>query len=119
MPKIHIEFVPVDFNVGWETPPGYPDGFKQKILASDLDEDAKTGRRSRLLRIEHVSYTTLPFVHDHWEEVFLFQGDLTVGNDTTGKNGNNFRAPTYAIRPPGTPHGPFTTVAGCVLFEMH
>jgi hypothetical protein len=37
-PKQHLEFVNVDLKSGWEVPPGYPPGFYQKILASDLDE---------------------------------------------------------------------------------
>ena len=40
-PKQHLEFVKVDLNAGWEVPPGYPPGFYQKILASDLDEKNK------------------------------------------------------------------------------
>ena len=40
-PKQHLEFVSVDLNNGWEVPPGYPSGFYQKVLASDLDEKAK------------------------------------------------------------------------------
>ena len=34
--KQHLEFVKVDVNSGWERPEGYPPGFWQKILASDL-----------------------------------------------------------------------------------
>jgi len=45
-PKQHLEFVKVDVDTGWERPPGYPPGFYQKILASDLDEKASTRRRS-------------------------------------------------------------------------
>lgn len=119
MSKAHREFFNVDFSSGWETPPGYPTDFKQKILSNDLDEVAKTGSRSRLLRIAPGAYTTEPFVHDHWEEVFLFQGDLVVGNDEAGAGGEQFQAPTYAVRPPGALHGPFTTRSGCVLFELH
>jgi hypothetical protein len=119
MSKMHREFYNLDLNTGWETPAGYPPGFKQKILASDLDERLKTGHRSRLLRIEPGSFTAMPFVHDHWEEVFLFQGDLTVGNDKNGGGGQSFCAPTFAVRPPGVHHGPFTTKNGCIMFELH
>ncbi len=38
MNKPHLEFHKVDMNQGWATPPGYPAGIQQKILASDLDE---------------------------------------------------------------------------------
>jgi hypothetical protein len=106
-------------NDGWHTPAGYPAGIKQKILASDLDEMRKTGSRTRLLRFDPGAYTTVPFVHDHWEEVYLVSGDLIVGNDANGEGGTAFHAPTYACRPPGVHHGPFRSETGCVLFEMH
>lgn len=117
--KPHLEFFPLDMNAGWETPPGYPAGIKQKLLASDIDETKKTGSRSRLLRFDPGAFSTVPFVHDHWEEVFLFTGDLTVGNDKDGKGGEPFAPLTYACRPPGVYHGPFKSEKGCILFEMH
>ncbi len=66
-------------------PAGYPTGIQQKILASDLDEKRKMGSRTRLLRFEPGVYTTVPFLHDHWEEVYLLSGDLTVGNARPGQ----------------------------------
>jgi ChrR Cupin-like domain len=117
--KPHIEFTALDMDDGWETPPGYPDGIKQKILAADIDETNKTGSRSRLLRFDPGAYSTEPFVHDHWEEVYLVSGDLTVGNDAKGNGGEAFSAPTYACRPPGVYHGPFKSEGGCVLYETH
>lgn len=120
MPALpHLEFLSLDLSSGWERPEGYPEGFTQKILASNLDETAKTGHRSRLMRIAPGAYTTRPFVHDHYEEVFLFDGDLVVGNDEHGQGGEAFQAPTYAVRPPGAWHGPFTTRTGCTMFELH
>jgi hypothetical protein len=35
------------------------------------------------------------FVHEYWEEVFLFSGDLTVGNDVHGKGREAFKPNTY------------------------
>jgi len=119
MNKPHLEFTRVDMSTGWATPPGYPAGIQQKILASDLNESGKTGSRSRLLRFEAGVYTTAPFVHDHWEEVYLISGDLIVGNDAFGAGGESFEAPTYACRPPGVAHGPFKSAGGCMLFEIH
>lgn len=104
---------------GWETPPGYPAGIQQKILSGSLDEQAKSGNRSRLLRFAPGVYTIKPFVHDYWEEVFLVSGDLIVGNDENGDGGERFRPLTYACRPPGVHHGPFKSIGGCVLFEIH
>ena len=77
--KEHLEFVVPDLDEGWATPPGYPDGIKQKVLAGKIDDDAKTGSRTRLLRFDPGVYTTVPFVHEHWEEVYVLSGDLWVG----------------------------------------
>ena len=117
--KPHLEFTALDMDEGWEVPPGYPPGIQQKVLASDLDEASKTGSRTRLLRIQPGAFSTQPFVHDHWEEVYLMQGDLIVGNDAKGEGGEPFAAPTYACRPPGVYHGPFKSEGGCLLFELH
>ena len=117
--KEHKEFFAVDFEDGWETPEGYPSGIKQKILAGTIDDDARTGSRTRLLRFDPGVYTSEQFIHDHWEEVYLVSGDLTVGNDANGEGGEPFTAGTYACRPPGAYHGPFKSENGCVLFEIH
>lgn len=117
--KPHLEFHALDMESGWETPSGYPPGIAQKILASDIDELGKKGSRTRLLKFEPGAFTTEPFVHDHWEEVFLLQGDLIVGNNAQGRGGKKFKANTYACRPPGAPHGPFKSDGGCVLLEVH
>ena len=119
MNKPHLEFTRVDLNSGWVSPPGYPPGIKQKILASDIDESRKSGSRTRLLRIEPGAFTTAPFVHDHWEEVYVFQGDLIVGNDERGEGGEQCKGFTYACRPPGVLHGPFSSKGGCLLYEIH
>lgn len=100
-------------------PPGYPPGIEQKILAGRLDEQNKTGSRTRLLRFRPGAYTTAPFVHEYWEEVFLVSGDLVVGSDAQGSGGENFSAHTYACRPPGVFHGPFKSETGCLLLEVH
>ena len=60
------------------TPPGYPKGIQQKILSGGLDEEARRGTRTRLLRFVPGALTTAPFVHEYWEEVYLVSGDLTV-----------------------------------------
>jgi hypothetical protein len=117
--KAHDEFHTLDMSKGWETPAGYPPGIQQKILSGALNEIEKRGSRTRLLRFAPGVYTTTPFVHEYWEEVFLFSGDLTVGNDEHGKGGEAFKPNTYACRPPGAFHGPFKSETGCVLIEIH
>lgn len=108
----HKEFHVVDLSDGWETPPGYPAGIQQKILSGALDEAGRQGRRTRLLRFLPGAFTTRPFVHEYWEEVYLMAGDLIVG-------GERFLPPTYACRPPGVHHGPFQSETGCLLLEIH
>ncbi len=119
MGKPHIEFTTLNMEEGWEVPPGYPDGIEQKILAGALDEAGRLGSRTRLLRFQPGVYTTEPFVHEYWEEVYLISGDLTVGNDGRGEGGEAFAPNTYACRPPGAAHGPFKSNGGCLLFEIH
>jgi hypothetical protein len=119
MNKPHIEFQRLDMTKGWKTPEGYPPTIQQKILASDLDQVRKMGSRTRLLRFAPGAFTTEPFVHDHWEEVYLLSGDLSVGSDPRGIGGESFESPTYACRPPGVYHGPFSSRSGCVLYEIH
>lgn len=117
--KEHLEFHIPNLGTGWHTPPGYPAGIQQKILAGSLDETNKRGHRTRLLRFEPGEYTTAPFVHDYWEEVWLVSGDLIVGNDAEGKGGEKFDKAAYACRPPGAWHGPFKSETGCLLLEIH
>ena len=117
--KPHLEFHTLDLDSGWETPAGYPDGIAQKILAGELDEAAQSGNRTRLLRFGPGVFTTVPFCHDYWEEVYLVSGDLYVGSDEQGNGGERFEPNTYACRPPGVDHGPFRSDEGCLLLEVH
>jgi hypothetical protein len=117
--KLHDEFHALDMNTGWEVPPSYPSGIQQKILSGSLDETQRRGSRTRLLRFAPGVFTTAPFVHEYWEEVYLLSGDLTVGNDAQGNGGNAFQPNTYAVRPPGAVHGPFKSETGCLLVEIH
>lgn len=117
--KEHKEFYKVDLARDWEKLRGYPDGIEQQVLAGFLDEKNRRGFRTRHLRFAPGVYTTEPFMHDYWEEVYLVSGDLIVGNDRNGKGGTKFGPNTYACRPPGTPHGPFRSEKGCLLLELH
>ena len=117
--KPHLEFHAVDMTAGWARPAGYPSGIEHKILAGGLDETSKTGSRTRLLRFAPGVCTPAPFVHDYWEEVYLIDGDLTVGSDAEGRGGERFLPGTYACRPPGAVHGPFKSTNGCLLLEIH
>lgn len=120
--KVHSEFKSIDRDFsGWTLPGGYPQGAlaSEKILSGSLDEANKQGSRTRLLRFEPGFRTTVPFVHEYWEEVFLLEGDMTVGADENGNGGERFEGYTYAVRPAGVYHGPFASEGGALLLEIH
>jgi hypothetical protein len=117
--KEHKEFFQIDFTEGWERPAGYPDGIELKVLAGKIDREKGTGGYTRILRFMPGAFTSEPFVHDHWEEVYVLQGDLIINSNPDGTGGETFRQGTYCCRPPGVPHGPFRSETGCLLIEMH
>ncbi len=111
MAKPEREFFPVS-GVDW-TPAqgGLVPGLFERILATDPEHGVAT----RMLRFAPGTDTRVagPQIHDFWEEVYIVEGalhDLTL--DQT------FPAGTYACRPPGMPHGPWTAVDGCLTFEV-
>lgn len=114
--KSHDEFHALDMESGWAVPEGYPAGIEEKILSGRLDYATRQGSRTRLLRFLPGAASTVPFVHDYWEEVLLISGDLEVG--VPGKD-EEFAPFTYACRPPGVHHGPFRSRSGCLLVELH
>ncbi len=116
--KPPVDFHELDTETGWEPVPGGAPGVEQKLLSGALDEDAKRGVRTRLIRFQPGTVAPNTFLHDYWEEVYLISGKLVTGCDETGAGGTEFSAPSYACRPPGTPHGPFTSAEGCVFFEI-
>ena len=102
----------IDLNNGWEDIPETV-GISCKLLSTDFDEANQKGYRTRLVRIAAGGETFGPFTHTYWEEVYLLEGMLTSKTD-----GVVHIAPSYVIRPPGTPHGPFSSKAGCLMLEM-
>ena len=111
--KTHLEFKQID-NQGWTVPDGYPPTITQKILVDDLDPAAKTGQRSLLMRFAPGAATTEAFAHEECEEVFVYEGDLIVGDKDAGTV--HFHAPAYACRPGNVRHGPFRSEGGCLMF---
>ncbi len=116
--KPPVPFHELDNDHGWEHVPGGAPGVEQKMLSGALDERAKTGVRTRLIRFQPGTIAPDVFLHDYWEEVYLISGQLVNGCDAQGKGGALYAAPSYACRPPGTEHGPFTSADGCVFFEI-
>lgn len=120
--KKHEEFWSIDLgSEGWQLPEGYPEGSlaEEKILSGSLDYANRRGSRTRLLRFHPGFITSEPFSHEYWEEVFMIEGDMTVGHDGNGKGGERFEGKTYAVRPPGVAHGPFMSEGGALLLEIH
>jgi hypothetical protein len=86
-------------------------GLFERILALD----AEAGVATRVLRFDPGTDTSAAGVqvHDFWEEVYIVEGalhDLSLGQ--------TFPTGTYACRPPGMPHGPWTAPEGCLTFEV-
>ncbi len=113
-PRSLIELLPLDLSAGWEPLKGFPGDLQIKMLSNDLDEDRKTGARTRIVRFAPGFATTRTLVHDYWEEIYLLEGDLFF-QDTGGET--SVHAPVYSCRPPGTPHGPYGSRTGCLMLE--
>jgi len=109
----HIEMASLDLDTGWSPLPGFG-GLEVRVLADDLDESARTGGRSRLVRFAAGSCTSDVLAHPYWEEVFVLSGDMFALKNPAPSS----QAPLYTIRPPGTPHGPFGSRSGCTLLEL-
>lgn len=113
-----VPFHMLDLDKGWDQVPSGAPGVEQKMLSGALDETAKSGVRTRLIRFQPGTIAPNIFLHDYWEEVYLISGKLVNGCDENGEGGIEFAAPSYACRPPGTEHGPFTSTEGCIFFEI-
>jgi hypothetical protein len=95
----------------WHPLPGFA-GLHVHVLSDDLDEEARTGSRTRIVRFDPGAKTDVVLSHDYWEEVLCLSGDLheTSVPPLTGRN--------FVRRPPHTPHGPFHSGNGCLLVEF-
>jgi hypothetical protein len=96
----------------WEDLPGFP-GIQKVTLVDSFDEVTRSGRRTRLVRFAPGARTQEALVHDYWEEAYLVEGELVYEGAPV------LTAPAYRCRPPGTPHGPYSSPHGCVLLESH
>jgi hypothetical protein len=112
----NLDFAAVDLEHGFLPREGGVAGITEKILVSDFEPSRRTGSRTRLLRLAPGTRTPEAHAHDYWEELYLLEGDMTVGD---GRGGERLvRAPAYACREPGFMHGPVRTDAGCLLLEV-
>ncbi|ABG95652.1 conserved hypothetical protein [Rhodococcus jostii RHA1] len=110
MAKPEFEFFPVT-DVEWTVCPGDDPKITERILAKDPEGNVAT----RILRYEPGADSTPLGVqkHDFWEEVYILEGSFT-----DLPLGETFTAGMYACRPPGMPHGPWSTDEGVVTFEV-
>ncbi len=79
-----------------------------------LSWDPGTGAHSRIYRLEPGCETEEVLTHDFWEEVYILEGSLVdrrLGN-------KEFVEGSYACRPPGMVHGPYSSPKGCRTFEV-
>lgn len=102
---------PVDLTQGWSSVPE-TSGIEVKPLSGALNESARTGFRTRYVRIAPGGETFAAFTHPYWEEALLIEGEVTQK-----ETGVTLKAPAYVIRPPDTPHGPLVSATGCMMVE--
>lgn len=110
MSKPEFEFTQVDtVAFGPCTPP--IEGLSEAILARDEEH----GTVTRILKFEPGTDTgpNGALSHDFWEEVFIFEGGFV---DT--RINEEFRAGSWATRPPGMVHGPWYSEHGAKMFEV-
>ena len=114
-----LEMIELGDAIQWRPLAGFP-GLDMVPLRDDLDEANGRGARTRLVRFAPGAETTARLVHPYWEEVLVMSGDLSNKDTPQGTDASQGRqtAPRYSLRPPGTPHGPFVSRGGCVLFEV-
>ena len=113
--KTHREFFQALGDDGWREVPGYA-GVSEKVLSGAFDHRARTGAVTRLSRWAAGAAVAEPVSHAWCEEVYLISGDLRIG--TPGNEVEELCAGTYAVRPPGVPHGPFFSRGGCLMIEF-
>jgi len=109
MGKPELEFFDTD-TVPW-TAVGQSPGVSERILARDPDR----GLLTRMVRWDPGLDTSGAgaVAHDYFEEVLIMSGSMhDLGLQQT------FSAGSYACRPSGMVHGPWTTAEGCVMLEI-
>jgi hypothetical protein len=107
--KTEMEFFDTE-TIPW-SPVTLRPGVSERILARDQSR----GLLTRMVRWEPGLDTSSagPVAHDYFEEVLILSGSMhDLGLRQT------FSAGSYACRPPGMVHGPWTTVDGCVMLEI-
>ena len=113
--KVNLDFHNLDISSGFTTRPSNPK-VHLKVLSSSLDTDAGTGVRTRLIKLDPGCRTPEAHAHPFWEELYVLEGDI-ISIDADGER--KVEAPGYAIRSPGTMHGPVRSDNGCLILEFN
>ncbi|MGW9032693.1 cupin domain-containing protein [Streptomyces sp. NPDC055722] len=95
----------------WSSPAGAAPGIEERVLSDDLERGCRTVLQRWAPGTDTSKWGAAR--HDFWEEVYLVAGglyDLTL--DRT------FTAGMYACRPPGMPHGPWTSRDGVTMLVI-
>jgi len=84
-------------------------GIAERVLSHAPD-----GTLTRLARWAPSTTSSEKIIrHDYVEKIYLLENELT---DLTLRQ--TFHPGDYACRPPGMPHGPYRTEAGCTMLEI-
>ncbi|MFE3835658.1 cupin domain-containing protein [Pseudogemmobacter sonorensis] len=100
----------------WQAVPGLP-GIYVMNLYDTLDETARTGRRTRLVKFDAGAESDRQLSHEYHEEVYLISGDMYGFREAAGFG--SFDVQAYVHRAPGTLHAPIGSKTGCVMLEIH
>jgi len=112
----NIPFQNLDLNIEFDTYTGKADGISEKVLSDDMNMASKTGKRTRLLRLDAGAKTPSAHAHDYWEEIYVIEGSMIEGTPEDGET--RVSAPAYACRKPGFLHGPVRTDEPCLMVEF-
>jgi hypothetical protein len=122
-----LEMLELGADLRWTPMAGFP-GLEAVTLGDDLNEQEGRGARTRLVRFSPGAMTGDRLIHSYWEEVLVLSGRLATRDTdaadkhardrTRNSEASNDPAMRYSLRPPGTAHGPFISLEGCVLFEV-
>ena len=113
--RSNMVFENLDLATGFSAYDGDVPGIWQNILSDDRDPATRTGKRTRLLRLDPGVQTPEAHAHDYWEEIYVISGSMIEGFETAE---TRITAPAYACREPGYTHGPVRTDETCLLIEF-
>lgn len=114
--RSNIVFENLDLEAGFKEYDGKVNGISERVLSGSLDKAARSGKRTRLLRLAPGVQTPAAHAHDYWEEIYVIKGSMIEGTPETGEK--RVTAPAFASREPGFMHGPIRTDEECLLVEF-